>query len=123
MSTLQAATTDSHWGRDEQSSGHGASDDSALRVKMGPYTLVEAVEVEEHKPRRGLPRREVRPSPDCWALPGGGTASVRELRRIAARNGWLLVLPEGTDYLRAMRARPLHFVACQTTNWDRLGPS
>ncbi len=99
------------------------NDPATVRVRMGPYTLVEAVEVEEKSNRRGPPRREVRVSADCWALPGGGTASVRELRRIAARNGWLLVLPSGTDYLRAMRRRPLHFVACQTTNWDRLGHS
>ncbi len=94
----------------------------AVRARIGPYTLVGAVEVEEKSGRRGrTPRREVHASPDCWALPGGGTASVRELRRIAARNGWPLVLPEGADYLQAMRARPLYFVTCHTTNWDRLG--
>lgn len=92
-----------------------------LRVRIGPYTLVEAVEVEEKKGRRRTARREMHALPDCWALPGGGMASVRELRRIASRNGWLLLLPQGVDYLRAMRSRPLHYVACHTTNWDRLG--
>ena len=94
-----------------------------MRARIGPYTLVGAVEVEEKSGWRGPARREIHALPDCWALPGGGTASVRDLRRIASRNGWSLVLPEGTDYLQAMRARPLYYVACQTTNWDRLGSS
>ncbi len=124
MTTRQALIADPGWGSGEWPTRAEACNDPApVRVRMGPYTLVEAVEVEEKTHRRGPPRREVRVSADCWALPGGGTASVRELRQIAARNGWRLILPEGTDYLRAMRRRPLHFVACQTTNWDRLGHS
>ncbi len=82
----------------------------AVRVRMGPYILVGAVELEDKNIRRGIARRGIRPVPDCWALPGGGMASVRELRRIASRNGWPLVLPEDVDYLRAMRSRPLYYL-------------
>ncbi len=82
----------------------------AVRVRIGPYTLVGAVEVEDKNIRRGTARRGIRAVPDCWALPGGGMASVRELRRIATRNGWPLVLPEDVDYLRAMRSRPLYYL-------------
>lgn len=122
MRTQEAEIAGPDWDQDNRANQHMGSDETvAARARIGPYTLVGAVEVEEKNHRRGPPRREVRASPDCWALPGGGTASVRELRRIAARNGWLLVLPEGTDYLRAMHARPLYYVACHTTNWDRLG--
>ena len=91
------------------------------RARIGPYTLVEAVEVRDKNRRRGPPSREIHASADCWALPGGGTVSDMELRRIAARNGWPLILPQGTDYLQAMRARPLYYLDCETKSWDRLG--
>ena len=120
MVRTQQASSVGRQAREANRPGQFESSDH-LRVRIGPYTLVGAVEVEEKNGRRRTARREIRALPDCWALPGGGMASVRELRRIATRNGWSLVLPEEVDYLRAMRSRPLHYVACHTTNWDRLG--
>ncbi len=54
-------------------------------ARLGPYSLVPALEFEP-----GFPVRIA----DClWALPGCRLATNHELRELAARNGWILELP------------------------------